>query len=283
MGQTEEEAGALYEGVPAWMERPLFAWLERRTSYRTNQGNIREVQFVDTFERLRRAENPITDQFRQFGADAFKMEWQMPWGGYSDVLLQFLDYCIAKEKSFTRAKSAELEEILSECGSAWKVGTRDGYPGLERRVPLGVQEAAEHTMATTGHAGKRLSEAWHTAFGVNPDPSKAYWLAIKAVEDAAKHKVTPDDKVTTLGKINNVIREQKGWSLPLQREDPGFSTKDLLLAMSRSLWAGEVDRHGGTDTPDTSPVDITQEAAEVAVMLAVPLVHWFASGVAARR
>lgn len=283
MGQAEDEAGALYEGVPTWMERPLLEWLGRRTVRSTSDGYVRDVAFVDKFERLRRATYPVTDHFKAAGVGAFRAEWRNSWGEFDDTLLQFVDYCIATENAFTRARNDELEAILSECGSAWKVGTRDGFAGLERRVPLGVQDAAENTMTTAGHAGNRLSQAWHAAFGVSPDPSKAYSLAIKAVEDAAKHAVTPNDALATLGKMNNVIRDQADWSLPLQREDSTFSTKDVLLAMSRSLWAGQVDRHGGTDTPDTPPIDVTKEAAEVAVMLAVPLVQWFTSGAADRR
>ncbi len=149
-------------------------------------------------------------------------------------------------------------------------------------MPLGVQEATEQTISTSGHAGQRLSEAWHAAFGMSPDPSKAYSLAIKAVEDAAKHEVTPKDDLATLGKMNNVLRDQ-GWTLPLQRDDPKFSSTEVIQAMSRALWAGQVDRHGGTDTPNTAPVKITQEAAETAVMLAVTLVQWFTSKAAARR
>lgn len=101
-------------------------------------------------------------------------------------------------------------------------------------MPLGVQETADHIMEPAGDAGRRLSEAWHAAFGVNPDPSKAYGLAIKAVEDAAKPVVSPNDGKVTLGKMIGVIRDQ-GWGLPLQREDSQAPTSEVLLGMLRAL------------------------------------------------
>lgn len=167
---------------------------------------------------------------------------------------------------------------LELAGSAWRVGTRDGLPGLERRVPLGVQEAAEQVMRASGSAGERLSEAWHAAFGVSPDPSRAYGLAIKAVEDALKPVVSPEDAQSTLGKMIGVIRGQAGWSLALQRASERAQPSDVLVAMLRTLWDGQVDRHGG----DPAAARISQEAAETAVLLAVPLVYWFTSGRAYR-
>jgi len=135
-------------------------------------------------------------------------------------------------------------------------------------------------MIRSGHAGVRLAQAWAAAFGVDPDPSKAYSLAIKAVEDAAASLVTPTDRLATLGKISGVVRDQGEWSLPTTREDADFPSGQLLHAMMRALWTGQSDRHGGD--PD-GHIPMTQDAAEVAVLMAVPLVQWFSSGQVARR
>ena len=48
-------------------------------------------------------------------------------------------------------------------------------------------------MVTAGRAGQLLSEAWHSAFGANPDPEDAYEKAIKAVEEAAAQVVSPNN------------------------------------------------------------------------------------------
>ena len=46
--------------------------------------------------------------------------------------------------------------------------------------------------------------------------------------------------------------------------------------MLKTLWSGQTDRHGG-DHELVNETLISQESAEAAVMLAVPLVRWFSS------
>jgi hypothetical protein len=192
--------------------------------------------------------------------------------------LVIADYLLSTQTKEEPAN--DLNTILEESGSSWKVGTRAGVSGLIRRVPEGVQFAIDETISSGGHAGQRLAEAWGAAFGIDPDPSRAYSLAVKAVEDAAVPVVSPKDTSATLGKINSQIRNTGDWSLPLQREDEYAPTSSTLLSMMKMLWAGQADRHGGHHDPD---LVITQEAAEVAVMTAATLVQWFTSGAVARR
>jgi hypothetical protein len=173
-----------------------------------------------------------------------------------------------------------LEILLKSSSSKWTVGIRSaGKLGLVQRVPEGVQSAVDGTISSSGHAGIRLSEAWAAAFGIAPDPSRAYALAVKAVEDAAIPVVSPNDTMATLGKINSQMRKTGEWGLPLAREDEFATTSATLLSMMKMLWAGQADRHGGN--PDATLV-ITQEAAEVAVLTATTLVHWFTSGAVTR-
>lgn len=187
------------------------------------------------------------------------------------------DYFLSFHSS--EADQTQLETILHESGSMWKVGLRANRPGLLRRVPEGVQASVDSTISNSGHAGARLAEAWEAVFGLDPDPSRAYALAVKSVEDAAIPIVSPRDTNATLGKINSQIRNAGDWSLPLQREDEHAPTRTTLLSMMKMLWAGQADRHGGHHDPD---LVITQEAAEVAVITAATLVQWFTSGAVAR-
>lgn len=284
IGQTAEEAGALHEGVPEWMARALWEWIERRIVDRPQRGSWSlKADVVDTFEQVRHSRVPVTDEVVAVShshgtADAVR-RLRHRWDEEKDVI-PFVDYLVSLIRGGWEKDSLNtLEEILKRNGSAWKVGAREGYPGLERRVPVGVQEAADHVMANTSHAGDILSEAWHAAFGVNPDPSKAYDRALKAVEAAMKKPVSPNDAVATLTKMKNAIRDQKDWTLPLHGEDPVTPTSLVLLGMVQSLIAGQPDRHAG----DGPLPEVSQEAAEAAVMLAVPLVQWFTSGAAARR
>lgn len=176
--------------------------------------------------------------------------------------------------------AASLNTILEESGSLWKVGKRSGVSGLVRRVPEGVQSAVDNAVFTGGHAGVRLGQAWEASFGIAPNPSQAYSLAVKAVEDAAIPVVSPNDTTATLGKINSQMRNTGDWSLPMQREDEYATTSATLLSLMKMLWAGQADRHGGHHDPS---LVITQEAAEIAVVTAVALVQWFTSGAVARR
>lgn len=168
----------------------------------------------------------------------------------------------------------ELGKILLQSGAAWEVGERHGKAGLARRVAEGVAVAAEAAFHKP-NAGKRLAAAWEEAFGVNPDPSNAYSLAVKAVEDASIPVVPTGKAEPTLG---DVIRTIGGgtWRLPHLREHNLAPTHDVLVGMLRTLWRGHHDRHGGPSTVGVPAV--TQKEAESAVILAVTLVGWFESG-----
>jgi hypothetical protein len=167
--------------------------------------------------------------------------------------------------------------LLAEAGSAWRLGERHGKVGLVRRLPEGVQAAAE-VIFLKPNAGKRLAAAWEAVFGVNPNPSEAYRLAVKAVEDASAPLVIPNDAVPTLGKVISRIEQGGQFKLPHLREEPGGTTShEVLLYNLKQLWWGQYDRHGGAP-PSPLPDDVTQEEAESAVILAVTLVGWFESG-----
>ncbi|MFC4631287.1 hypothetical protein ACFO6V_23780 [Promicromonospora alba] len=277
MGQSAEEAGGLHEGIPEWMVRSLWEWIQNRVQPYSNGGRRRlRPEVVDRFERIRRAGDPITEEFERIGLTALQVGWTI-----KRDILPFVDYLIHELGTAGDSKALDsLERILVESGSAWTVGTRDGQPGLERRVPLGVQEVAEHAMVTAGRAGERLSEAWHATFGVSPNPTLAYALAVRAVEDATIQRVVPSQKDPTLGHVIGQLRNDSDWGLPLTREDPSAPTSETIVRMAKALWKGHHDRHGGDPN---APKSVSQEEAEAAVLLAVSLVHWFSSGAAARR
>jgi hypothetical protein len=185
--------------------------------------------------------------------------------------LVLADFLLAS-KRMTADGAKALETILKDSRSAWTIGLVDDEVGLVRRVPEALKETVDKAIASPGHAGRRLAEAWSSAFGLNPDPDKAYLLAVQAVEDASVRLVTPKDKEPTLGKVINAIRDQKNWSLPMEKTNPHTAPGDVLLAAMRLLWVGH-KRHGGhTYTP------VTQAEAEVAVLTAVTLVQLFESG-----
>lgn len=280
--QGEDAAGydALHDGVPKWMAASLWDWIQHqftrtainRSSFSGNDSyTYFDVELLRDVERVCRFSAPYDETLLSVGMRTLRSAVEA-----ENVEIRLVDYLLSRNGH----PDPNLDRLLLESGSAWRVGTRAGRVALVRRIPEGVQDAAGAVMDRAGHAGGRLAQAWEAAFGVGPDPSKAYSLAVKAVEDAAVPVVTPTDANATLGKIIGTVRDQGTWSLPMTREHASSPSGTTLLAMMQTLWTGQSDRHGG-DQDRTVP--ITQEAAESAVLLAVPLVQWFGSGLVARR
>lgn len=169
--------------------------------------------------------------------------------------------------------AVQMEAILTRGSSMWTVGRRDGNPGLVRRVPEGVQVGAEAVIAAGGSAGALLGQAWASLYGRSQDAEEAYEKAIKAVEEAGAHIVSPNNRRATLGTMIADMRNQGDWKLPLDSAQAG-----VILQMAEALWQGQQSRHGGNGYRQPSI-----EEAEAAVMLAVPLVQWFTSGAIDRR
>lgn len=184
---------------------------------------------------------------------------------------RFINYLLG----FGHAHGGKLKTYLLESGSAYTVeAANHGMCYLEKRVPEGVHIAADATFRQP-NGGKRLAVAWQEAFGVNPDPTKAYSEAVKAVEDAAIPVVCPNDTTATLGSVIGEVNAGT-WKLPHLREHSNATTHDVLVGMLRTLWTGQHDRHGGPSTVGVPAV--TQDEAESAVLLAVTLVGWFETG-----
>jgi hypothetical protein len=169
------------------------------------------------------------------------------------------------------AMCQDLERLLVLGGSLWRVAN-DGQ-SLERRVEQAATDAAAMIAVQETSVGFHLSAAWHNCYGRNPNSSRAYSESIKAVEAAVIPIVSPSNSRATLG---TVIRElevnQAHWQLAIVGPD-GSGSIDPVLAMLKLLWQGQSDRHGGV-SPTVPP---SQEAAEMAVHLAVTLVQWFQS------
>lgn len=197
-------------------------------------------------------------------------------GMSEDEWLEFIDflvYYLAKSSWLGQQRLDELTVLLERAGSEFTVGDRGDSRGLVKRVPEGVVEAARQIVESNTSAGALLAEAWHAAYGRNPDPEEAYEKAIKAVEEIGAAIVTPKDRKSTLGKMITVMRSQRDWCLPL-----ASSAATVPVQMAEALWQGQESRHGGNGYRKPSV-----EESEAAVLLAIPLVQWFSSGVVARR
>ena len=275
IGEDEIEVfTALREDVPDYLYRSMWTWIFDRFTAgpRRTLSRFFNVELARTCERVLRVAIADSGEFHDASwralQDAFPNDppirvWR---------LLDFL----ASQCGPYSAAIKDLGKILLQSGCAWEVGERHGKPGLVRRVPAGVKLAAEAAFQKP-NAGRRLATAWEDVFGVNPNPSKAYWFAVKAVEDASAPVVIPNDPGPTLGKVISCMEQGGQFNLPHLREDSRAVTHEVLLGMMRMLWVGQYDRHGGLPKSPL-PDDVTQKEAESAVLLAVTLVGWFESG-----
>lgn len=287
--ETDEEIAeydALHDGVPDWMCDAVRAWvrdcLTTRRSYMSAGGGRRTVPMLDTAlaEQMCQTLRIRFPNLRQDLVDGAVGRTQLAKAMVAldshPEPLQIVDYLLAFGGHST---PASLEAILVRGKSAWTVGERAGRPGLVRRVPLGVQVAADAVMGRTGRAGVRLAKAWEKLYGLDPDPSAAYVWAVRAVEDAVVPVVSPNNTNATLGTVVNQMVQQGDWRLPMDREHQRAPSPEVLVGMLRMFFHGQVDRHGGQlDAPD----DVSVEEATVAVSLAVTLVNLFESGLVSR-
>lgn len=284
--EAEDEVAkydALHEGVPSWMATAYWRWVRQSLTSQALYGRLEDYETLNfnlAEELCQSLRIPLPDLSKEPEA-AYQGERLLTTA--MDTLtrhkhpLQIADYLLAHGGN--RIDDVGLDEILDRCKSAWRVGTRLGMRGLERRVPLGAQVAADAVMSSTGDAGVRLAKAWEVLYGINPDPSQAYSLAIKAVEDVAVPIVSPSNKRSTLGTVLKQMADQKNWELPMDRNPSEAPSKDVILYMGRLLWHGQHDRHGGQPS---APGNVSIEEATVAVSLAVTLVQWFHAGLVAR-
>lgn len=177
-----------------------------------------------------------------------------------------------------------LDRILTESGSDWRVHfASEGY-SLERRMDAAADAALAAATSGSGPEASHMLEAWRAAFGQSPNPSEAYRLAIKAVEDVAIPVVLPNDPSATLGKVLATLRDAPGkWQFALsQPVGPAAGRRDSILVvidMLGLLWQNQTDRHGTGETP----VPITQAQAEVAVNVALALLPMFRGSAVSRR
>ncbi|WP_327321131.1 hypothetical protein OG735_00380 [Streptomyces sp. NBC_01210] len=176
---------------------------------------------------------------------------------------------------------AELEDMLTLAGSAYRVN--DARTGLELRVDTTAQQAVSSALAAartpqSGSAADHLATAWKCAYGRDPDPTKAYSEAIKAVESASQSLIEPNNANATLGSMLRVIGNSPQRFSTAIPAPSGENDIELVSSMMRRLWKGQTARHGSQNPTRFE----TQREAEMAVHLAATLVQWFAAGLVQR-
>ncbi|KNH15985.1 hypothetical protein ACU18_15380 [Arthrobacter sp. ZBG10] len=275
---------ALHDGVPEWMRSAYWAWvmssLGKQRRYSDGSGSVQSLNIDLTTELAQTLQiplPPLSDTMRPSPERAKHLRFQAlkVLENYTHPL-RIADYILAHQK---QVNVESLEGILKRCKSLYEVGERFGRPGLVRRVPLGVKINADAVMRDSGQSGIRLAQAWESLYGITPDASRAYALAIKAVEDIAVPLVAPSNGRATLGTLIRQMEDQGDWGLPMAREPQTATSSVALLTMMKLLWHGQHDRHGGQPS---APGNVSFEEAQVAVSLAANLVQLFAADLVAR-
>ncbi|MFD0426032.1 hypothetical protein [Streptomyces parvus] len=198
-----------------------------------------------------------------------------------DVVDAVLGY--EDEEGWDCRDEGTLARLLDIAGSAYRVD-EDG-DGLEQRITPAVRDAVSRTVADAeaepgaGSAAEHLSTAWQAAYGLHPDPVRAYSEAIKAVECAAHSVIQPNHDRATLGTMLGEIGNARAKFATALSTPPSGDPIAPMEAMMRALWDGQTTRHG----KKTPTVSETLEAARAGVHLAATLVQWFTSGAVARK
>jgi len=273
-GAEADAHATLVDGTPDWMLNSLQERFDDEFSGPPSYSGYREPRV----ERMRRFE--LEARMRPLAQILASKTPSAVWNILSESeRLRVFDWIVRDNVTNREGGNDELERVLREGGSRWKVGVRGSAPGLEERVPQGVQDAAEAVMVLPGNSGRLLSEAWHATYGLNPQPDLGYRKAVEAVEAAVLPKVMPKDDTATLGKAIGQMRAQGDWRLPFVKEHAQNPSQDVILGLLQALWSGHSDRHPGT----ASYLESTREAAEAAVSIAVTVVNLFNNGGVARR
>lgn len=277
-GAAADVHATLTDGTPDWMLNSMeqVFLTEFRTYHRASYSG--GGYHTDRLDRIRRMELATRMRPRAKLVES-KSVSAMFLAMTPEERLQALDWVIKDNVESSEGGNEDIEKVLRDGGSKWKVGLRNGVPGLEDRVPQGVQDAADAAMASAGDAGRLLSEAWHAVYGMNPQPDLGYRKSIEAVEAVVLPKVMPKDDSATLGKAIGQMRADGDWKLPFIKEHTQNPSQDVVLGMMQALWSGHSDRHPGT----ASYIQSTQTAAEAAVSVAVTLINLFGNGSIARR
>lgn len=275
-----ERYEALREDIPPGMETRFWEWVANALSYQTRESDGYRVHVSDAFDAGVAERWAATFDARMGSVRGlYSSSLNAALGAMKDraAPMETADFLLAFGQ---HADAAKLEAILADSRSVWTVGERQGRRGLIRRVPAALGLEVAHLARTAGTAGAKLVQAWEAAYSISPNPSHAYAMAVKAVEDAAIPLVVPRQREATLGHVIGQMTQEGDWRLVLMQEPDDAPAGGLPLALCLALWFGQHDRHGGDVL---APGSVTQQEAEAAVSLAVTLVHWFSGGLVGRR
>lgn len=164
----------------------------------------------------------------------------------------------------------ELEEILEQGLSIYRVRRTKPF-GLEERLGDETRSALALATSVDDDSAEHLADAWVEAYGRDPDATRAWHSAVKAVESLLKPIVEPSNPRATLGTMKAALRNKpEKWTFGITGQDGDDSARMFLQVLE--IVGYEPGRHG------TDPARATIEQARVVVLQAVTIVEWLRAG-----
>jgi hypothetical protein len=260
------------EGIPAWIDHSVRQWLGLQLMEDETRDRLLARLHVTDASRV----STVTGRVERL-TEVELLDWI---DGVLSIEAKREDYLFRHSNEYNANK---LETLLREGHSIWKVS--DTCDSLERRQDETVTAAAHQAGQTAKSYGRaaaaeRLRNAWSKAYGLHPDPSKAFGEAILAVEAVAVPAITPKEADAHLGHVYGQLRTQGHlYELAITDKSGVPGSVQPVTELVGLLWHGHTDRHEG----NLPALPITQDAAEMAVHAASTLVQWFASGAIRRK
>ena len=270
---------ALKEGFPAYLLPSIYEWHIQACRGISSYSEV-PLSGVLKFQAAARVNIRVTPdmQLHFYELHRSMNSWDQ------DLIASFIDYFLSQlsrqNSSFDtlNGSAADLESRLSEGGSTWAVGVINGHYRLVDRVPTGVRLAIEGVISASGQASCLLRQSWERAYGIDKNPSHAYFDAVRAVEVLSGPFFSPSDREPTLGKDINVLRTGLNkFSFVMADSARTSPSLEKVLGMMQLLWHSQTDRHGREDYQGVSV-----EEAQAAVLLAATLVGWLSQNAITR-
>lgn len=266
----------LRPGIPDYMRESVIAWRQHgRAGY-----NLADVGFLVRFQTAAKTNLGIKADLTidNDGLNAYLRNMD------HDVFANLIHFVLSElfvspgGTGSSNDRVRQLEAILSTGGSSYTVGKVQSRYGLVERVPAAVADTVEEVISSSGKASSLLSKAWEQAFGMNKNPSHAYYDAVKAVEVLSCPIFSPKDGNATLGKDINVLRNNAGKFEFVMPDSKHNTSLEHVVSMMQLLWHSHTDRHGSGDYED-----VTVDQAQAAVLLSSTLVGWLSKGMISRK
>jgi hypothetical protein len=200
----------LHEGVPVWLAAPLREWLARalhgdETLARRAVMRLRWNRAIPGETYINLLVSCDTDQLL-IVVDAV-LQLHPGWSWTSEAW-DYTPVAPHGTVDWMGHLLTDLIQILIDAASHYTVDV-DRHCLITQVDPT-VMEAVNTAVAMDQTAGDHLRSAWGAAYGLNPDPDKAYDEAVLAVEALAYPLICPNNARRTLGTVIRDLRNQAG-------------------------------------------------------------------------